>query len=228
MKESRFSIILPIYNQEKHLTKIFDLYPKKLNSLKDPWELILVVNGSKDKSFQVAKHLAKDYSNVLVLEIKQGGWGRAVKFGLEKAKGTILCYTNSARTDVNDLLKIMKISKKNNGTLIKASRVVRERLIRKVGSVLYNLEARLVLGTAVWDVNGTPKAMSREVYEKIKPVSNDDLIDAEIVAKAVKNKIGILEVPVILTNRISGKSTTNVKSALRMYSGLLRVREMLK
>lgn len=112
MKESRFSIILPIYNQEKHLTKIFDLYPKKLNSLKDPWELILVVNGSKDKSFQVAKHLAKDYSNVLVLEIKQGGWGRAVKFGLEKAKGTILCYTNSARTDVNDLLKIMKISKR--------------------------------------------------------------------------------------------------------------------
>ncbi len=218
-----FSIVLPIYNQEEHVEKILKNYPLALNSLKESWELILVVNGSKDNSYEKAIELTKKNDNIIVYNLKVGGWGRAVIFGLSKANGELICYTNSARTNVADLITILKTAKANNTYLIKASRVVRESLLRKLGSILYNLEFRFLFKTPVWDVNGTPKVIPKKVYQKIKLISKNDLIDAELIARCFKLGFKIIEVPVEVTTRISGKSTTDFKSAFNMYSGLLKL-----
>jgi hypothetical protein len=62
------------------------------------------------------------------------------------------------------------------------------------------------------------------VFETIPITRDDDLIDAEIIANCSKYKVRVIEVPVRMTARLSGRSTTNVMSALRMFKGLYKLR----
>lgn len=225
MKKKLFSIILPIHNQEVQLERIVRMYTKSLKKARIPYELLLIVNGSRDNSFLTAKKLAKDVENLKVFNLKEGGWGRAVRFGIKKAKGSGVVYTNSARTDIRDLLRILSFAKKNPDVIIKATRIVRESIVRKAGSTLYNIENRLLFNTPIWDVNGTPKVFPAHVIKKIKLQSEGDLIDAELITQCFRKNIPIFEVPIYNTRRIAGKSTTSLLSAFKMYVGLWELKK---
>jgi glycosyltransferase involved in cell wall biosynthesis len=226
MSKPVFSIILPFYKQISHVEGIYNTYCEHLDRLKEPWELIFVINGPDDGTQARLTELNKR-ANVKVERLEKGGWGRAVKHGLAKATGDYLCYTNTARTDINDLTMILKYALVNDDNVVKATRIIREKFTRKLGSTLYNLECRMLFRVPIWDVNGTPKVLPRKVYDKIEITSEDDLIDAEIIALCVKNRVRIIEIPVIATKRLSGKSTTNYMSALKMYKGLFRLKKNL-
>lgn len=224
MQKPTFSIILPIYNQENQLEEIVNLYVGKLKTVKGDWELLLVINGSSDNSYKKAVELSTKFPSIVVYNLKENGWGKAIKFGISKTRGNYICYTNSARTNVEDLVKIIRYALINKDALIKATRIVREGWLRKLGSILYNLEARLLLKIPVWDINGTPKAFPKKILKKIELISDNDLIDAELLAKCLKHSIPVIEMPVYFNKRISGKSTTNFLSAFKMYMGLFQIK----
>lgn len=221
-----YSIILPLYKQVNHVDNLFTNYSKQFDTLNDSWEIIFVINGPEDGTFEKLKSINKR-ENIAIYRVEKGGWGRSVKFGLSKAKGKYLCYTNSARTEIYDLIMILKYAKVNDDNLVKATRIIRETLTRKIGSILYNLECRILFKVPVWDVNGTPKVIPQKIYKGLNVTSNDDLIDAEIIALCAKNKVRIIEIPVVSNRRISGKSTTNFISAFKMYFGLLRLKKII-
>jgi glycosyltransferase involved in cell wall biosynthesis len=226
MQQVKFSIILPLYKQADHAVDLYDMYVSNLNLLSDSWELLFIVNGFNDGTTEKLNKINTN-NNVQVHYLEKGGWGRAVKYGLSKASGKYLCYTNSARTEINDLIMILKYAEVNDDNVVKATRIIREALIRKMGSVLYNLECRLLFKVPVWDVNGTPKVIPQKIYKQINITSEDDLIDAELIALCAKNNFRIIEIPVVSTKRISGKSTTNFKSAFKMYMGLFRLKKII-
>lgn len=219
-----FSVILPLYKQVAHAEHLYNTYVENLDKLGDSWELLFVVNGVDDGAIARLNEL-NTRDNVRVLWLEKGGWGRAVKFGLSEGKGKYLCYTNSARTEISDLVMILNYARVNNDNVVKATRIIREKMIRKVGSTLYNMECRMLYKVPIWDVNGTPKVIPRKVYEEMDVESDDDLIDAEIIIKCVRKGVRIIEIPVISTARISGSSTTNFASAYKMYKGLLRFKK---
>ena len=224
MDNPTFSIILPLYKQVNHAEFLYNSYTSNLATLNETWELLFVVNGANDGAVEKLNSLNK-LENVRVLWLEKGGWGRAVKFGLSQGKGKYLCYTNSARTEISDLLLILNYAKVNNDNVVKATRIIREKLVRKIGSTLYNLECRILYKVPIWDVNGTPKVIPKKVYDQLNITSDDDLIDAEIIIKCDRNKSLIIDIPVVSTTRISGSSTTNFMSAYKMYSGLFRFRK---
>lgn len=224
----KFSVILPIYNQESQIEYLFDVYKKQLEELGETWELLFVVNGSRDRSFDKAQEVAGQHPNVKIFNLEKGGWGRAVKFGLEQAKGEYLCYTNSARTLPDQLILVLKYARANADVVLKTTRVVRDNWKRKFGSMLYNYENRLLLGTQLWDVNGTPKVIPSKFMDGLNLKEDGDMIDAEIMTKIHRKNIPIVEVLIISNQRIGGKSTTKLKSAIKMYLGVFRLRRELK
>lgn len=226
MIEPVFSIILPLYKQVNHAGHLYDTYTQYLDELPDTWELLFIVNGVDDGAV-AALNLLNTRANVQVHWLEKGGWGRAVKYGLSIAQGKYLCYTNSARTEIKDLIMILNYAKVNNDNVVKATRIIREKLIRKAGSILYNLECRILYRVPVWDINGTPKVIPRKVYKELNIISDDDLIDAEIIVRCALKNVSIIEIPVISTTRISGSSTTNFKSAFKMYSGAIKLKNKL-
>lgn len=225
--QPRISVILPIYNQSEQLDYLFKQYTTRLPDLNVSWELLFIVNGSTDDSYEKAKRLAAQNPNVIVHNLELGGWGRAVKFGLANAKGELVCYTNSARTTIDDLILILTYGLANDRTVIKTTRVIRESFTRKIGSILYNYENRILLGTPLWDVNGTPKVIPSKYLKDISLISDGDLIDAELMARIYRNQVQIVEILILSTKRIGGRSTTSFKSAWKMYKGLFELRNKL-
>jgi hypothetical protein len=103
--------------------------------------------------------------------------------------------------------------------VIKANRKIRESWRRRLGSLLYNLECRALFDLSNWDINGTPKVFPRAFDKLIQLTRDDDLIDAEFSMICRKETYPIIEVPIFSSRRHGGRSTTNYRSALRLYWG---------
>jgi glycosyltransferase involved in cell wall biosynthesis len=226
-EELLISIILPVYNQADHIRQVAQDYIGALRNFKHPFEIILVVNPSRDDSWEVCRQFAAEHEAVRAIAIPEAGWGRAVRHGLSVARGQVLAYTNSARTTPHLLVSVLALAFANSDMVIKASRKLRYPFLRRLGSVLYNIQCRALFRLAVWDINGTPKAFSRSIYERLRLVENGDLIDLEFVVQCARQGIEMIEIPVVSATRHSGDSTTGFTSAFRMYAGALRLRRSL-
>ena len=157
-----------------------------------------------------------------------GGWGRAVRHGLANAGGDLICYTNSARTTAKDLVLMMLYGSVHDDCVVKANRKIRENWKRRLGSLLYNLECRNLFDLAYWDINGTPKVFPRSFAPLMELQEDGDLIDLEFNAICRRQDYQVLEVPVFSKTRHSGRSTTNWRSAYRMYTGAYRLKQKLQ
>lgn len=218
------SIVLPVYNQADHIRDLVKGYLRALDSLRHSAEIILVVNASRDGSLECCRSLEDDDNRVRVIHTSQPGWGRAVRNGLSEARGSVLAYTNSARTSPYILALHLMLAIANPGLVIKANRRLRHPLLRRIGSVLYNVECRTLFDLPVWDINGTPKVCSKETFERLNLKENGDLVDLEFILRCNELNLQILEVPIVSTVRHGGESTTNILSAIKMYCGVVRMK----
>ena len=165
---------------------------------------------------------------IRTLCIDQGGWGRAVRHGLAQAGGDLICYTNSARTTAKDLVLMLLYGSVHDDCVVKANRKIRENWRRRLGSLLYNLECRYLFDLAYWDINGTPKVFPRSFGPLMGLEEDGDLIDLEFNAICRRQDYQVLEVPIFSKTRHSGRSTTNWRSAYRMYTGAYQLKRKLQ
>jgi glycosyltransferase involved in cell wall biosynthesis len=219
------SVIVPIWNQADQIQEIVDEYRGSLTSLGCCYEILLVVNGSFDASLEMSTRAAEPHGDVQVLSLATAGWGAAVKAGVRAAAGSLLCYTNSARTRGTDLARVIEYAAANPGNVVKATRRLRDGAMRRAGSLLFNAECRLLFDLSVWDINGTPKAFPRALSRLLDLRSDDDLFDAEFMLTCREAGYPVLEVPIEFTGRRGGRSSTNMRSAVRLYWGALRLRD---
>jgi glycosyltransferase involved in cell wall biosynthesis len=217
------SVVLPVHNQADHIRGVVGGYVEALDRLERPYEVLLVTNGCTDASVEVSTELAGEVPAVETFDLERGGWGRAVKAGLAAARGDFLCYTNCARTTPEMLTLLMVYSQAYQQVVLKANRRIRDNWRRRLGSLVYNLECRALFDLPVWDINGTPKLFPRSFQKLLALQRDDDLIDLEFVATCAREGYPVLEVPLLATQRHGGRSTTNYRSAARMYWGAYRM-----
>jgi len=223
------SIILPVHNQADHIESVVKEFDAALaNALRIRREFILVVNGSTDGSAAKCRTIAQRYPGVQVIETEQKGWGRAVKLGLAASRGDTLCYANSARTTARDLVIILLHAVLDDDVVVKATRKIRDSALRRIGSLLFNLECRALFDLANWDVNGTPKAFPRRFANLLSLERTDDLIDLEFVVRCRRENYPIVEVPIFSRSRHGGRSTTNLRTAVGLYLGCFTMWRELK
>lgn len=222
------SVVLPVYNQADHIQTVLEEYLAALERFHLPYELMPIVNGHRrDNSLDICRSLEAKHSSLRVLEIAEGGWGRAIRHGLEQAKGDLICYTNSARTSAKDLLLALVYGSVHSDSVIKANRKIRESAARRMGSLLYNLECRALFDLPYWDINGTPKVFPRQLARLMTLTRDDDLIDLEFNIVCRQENYPVIELPIFSVSRRSGKSTTTLRSAARMYWGAYRLKQDL-
>lgn len=228
MSATLASVVLPVHNQSDHIAAVIEEYVVALARLDFPYELLVVVNGRRtDRSLEIYRELEARHPQIRTLCIEAGGWGAAVRAGLAEARGDLLCYTNSARTAASDLLLMLLYGSIHPDSVIKANRKIRENWKRRLGSLAYNLECRALFDLPYWDINGTPKVFSRSLAPLTQLSRDDDLIDLEFNVICKREGYPMLEVPIFSATRRSGRSTTRMGSAFRMFAGALRLkREM--
>ena len=88
------SFIIPMYNVEKFIERCI-LSCEDQNLEKDDFELIVINDGSRDNSLEVAQKLQQKYSNITLYSQENAGLSAARNFGMSKAKGDYLWFVDS-------------------------------------------------------------------------------------------------------------------------------------
>jgi glycosyltransferase involved in cell wall biosynthesis len=218
------SVVVPVRDQADHIANVVGEYAAALARIPLGYEIVLVPNASRDGSERICAEIALREPRVRSVPLAEAGWGRAVRHGLSVARGDLLCYTNSARTTGAELALAVLYASTFPGTVVKANRRLRERWVRRLGSLLYNVECRVLFDLSCWDVNGTPKVFPRTCTRLLELTRNDDLIDLEFVTICREAGYPMLEIPIFSHWRHGGRSTTTVRSAIRLYWGAWALR----
>jgi len=100
------SIIIPAYNEENTLEKTIKS-AISLNYPKNKFEILIIDDGSTDKTFYLAKKFEKEYSNVRAFTKKNGGKASAMNFGIDKSKGEFVISFDADSMVTSDSLRQM-------------------------------------------------------------------------------------------------------------------------
>lgn len=109
----KLSIIVPVYNVEKYLERcVNSLLHQDLDPLE--YEIILINDGSTDRSYEIAKKYSEQFTNIIFLSQENRGQGAARNWGLEKARGEYVMFVDSDdQLLANTLDNVLAIAIKN-------------------------------------------------------------------------------------------------------------------
>lgn len=176
-----------------------------------PYELILVANywSADDRTPAVVDQLAYGRESVrVVAEPKEGDMGWDMRAGLREAHGSYLVVIDGdGQVPVEYALEAYGVLKESGADVVKGRRYVREDgSVRTITSLGYNLLFRLLFRTrALWDINGRPKGLTRDAYERLSLATDDWFTDAEMLLKARRLGLRVAEFPVrFLRNEARG------------------------
>lgn len=222
------SLVIPFYNEEKSIREVISDLSHTFERNSIDYELILVNNGSTDKTAQILENLARekpDTIKVIHVSVNQGyGWG--IIEGLKRASEKYVGFMDGdGQVRPSDVLRVYSKLIDENLDLCQVKRVARkDGPIRKFISYCYNFIFRFLFSWKVKDVNATPKIMRREICEKLDLVSKDWFIDAEVIIKCTKMNRKIREVSVTFYKREAGKSYVNFSTILEFLKNMIRYR----
>ena len=86
------SVIIPAYNVEKYIERCVK---SVLNQTLKEIEIIIIDDGSKDKTSQICEELARQNGNITYKKVKNGGCSAARNFGLSLVKGEYVAFLDS-------------------------------------------------------------------------------------------------------------------------------------
>ncbi len=218
------SVTLPVdqLDDERILERAVVSYREQLDSLGENWEILIVpqTEGAAELAYQGVTSLDERVRSCPAAD----GWGAAVRAGLLASRGRILGYTNWKRTSAVALSEMLSLAVRNQDVVLRANRRTRDTRVRRIGSLLYNLECRLLLQVPAWDVNGTPKIFPRSFAGLLDLTQAGDLLDAEFAAVCERAGYPVIEVPVDASLTADTRDAFSFRSALRMYWGVIELR----
>lgn len=166
------SIIVPLYNEEESLPKLFEWIERIMNENQYTFEVIFVNDGSTDKSWEVIEKLQKKSANVRGIKFRHNyGKSPALYCGFRAAKGDVVITMDADLQDSPDEIPgLFSMIKDENYDLVSGWKKKRydSKLTKNVPSKLYNATARKVTGLKLHDMNCGLKAYRNEVVKNIE------------------------------------------------------------
>ncbi len=223
------SLVMPCYNEEACLRNTARGLIQAFANRKIALELVLVDNGSKDRTGEIIDELiAEGLPVVKVTVAVNRGYGHGIICGLQHCTAPFIGYLCAdGQVSAEDTVRIYTLVKGTDGRiLVKVRRRFRkDGLLRKINSICYNSLMLLAFGRLeVIDINGSPKMFSRDVFRRMRLESADWFLDPEIMIKAKHLGLTPLELNVRGLLRQGGKSNVRLATVLEFMHNILRYR----
>ncbi len=234
------SIIIPAYNEEARLGKTVRDILDYINTQNLDAELIVVDDGSSDKTINVAKEIFKEFPEIDTKAIgydENRGKGFAVKTGLLSATGKIALFTDAdLSTPIEELPKLIKPIENNECDLAFGSRALDRSLIgerqpwrREQGGKVFNLFVRRLTKLPFWDTQCGFKAFNMEKFRPLLKVMQIEKFgfDVEFIYVAYHTGLTLKEIPVRWNNDERTKVSI-FRDSLRMFNEVREIRRNAK
>jgi glycosyltransferase involved in cell wall biosynthesis len=222
----KLSVFFPAYNEEDNIKNTVEKAIKVLESLKlKQYEVLIVNDGSTDKTQQIAKELEKANPHIKLVNKSNGGYGTALRAGFDNASLDWIVFTDSdGQFDFSEITKFL--DKTDGADYIIGYRMDRaDNLFRLLAGKIWALSVFLLFGIWVKDIDGGFRMMKSSGWQKISPLDSTRgaMINAEMLVKAKKNKLKIVQVGVHHFPRAGGNPTgVRLNVIIRSYLELFR------
>jgi glycosyltransferase involved in cell wall biosynthesis len=229
--QPKLSIIIPAYKEERSIRQTVERIVEVYDRLPYSYEVLVVVDGSPDQTAAEAKKV--NSQNVKVYEYSPNqGKGYAIKYGVEKAIGKIVTFTD-AGGDFNpeqfdkyvSLMELFDADIVIGSKRHPASRV-NYPLVRRIYSRCYQLLIRLLFGLKVTDTQTGLKFFKSNVAKTIFPKAlvKQYAIDLELLVIAQQYGFKrIFEAPVELEFNTEGGGAATIRAIWKMFVDTLAV-----
>lgn len=235
MEKPHVSLVIPSYNEEDRIEKTLRRVKDYLKDQDYSWEVLVVVDGAKDKTAEVAKKVVGDDKKFKIIDNKRNhGKGYVVRQGMLEAKGDYRVFTDADNsTDISYLDPMLKkfsegydvvISTRDAKDAAGAGQEIPQSFLKRQLGNVSNLLIQIFAVPGIWDTQNGFKGFGANAAEDIFSRAKIDRwgFDFEILAVARKRdyKIGII--PIVWRN--DAKSHVKLSSYFKTFRELLQVR----
>lgn len=231
------SVIVPCFRQEHTIVRDLQRIKEVLDTLRYPTELICVVDGKVDRTFEEASRFASKFSNVKAIGYETNkGKGYAVRFGMAESRGDIIAFIDSGMDiNPNGLSMLLEHFEWYDADVIVGSKrhpvsKVDYPWQRRILSLGYQLLVWVFFGLKIRDTQVGIKFFKRKVLEKVLPrlLVKAFAFDVEILAVANYLKYNrIYEAPIEIKLKFGGNSTITsrkfIKTVFAMFIDTLAI-----
>jgi glycosyltransferase involved in cell wall biosynthesis len=231
---NQLSVFLPAYNEEKTLAKTVKNVNGVLKKIISDYEIIVVNDGSRDKTGQIADLLSLKNKKIKVIHHQVNrGYGAAVKSGTYAARYPwIVLFDADGQFDFAEITKFFKRQKETKADIVWGYVLERKvSFVRKVNTSLWRLVVFLLFGLKVKWIDCGFRLFRKEVVDKISRLESERgaFISSEFLIKAKKSGFKIVEVMVHHYPDVAGGSTgANLNVIIKSFVDLFKLWRKLR
>jgi len=202
------SVFLPSHNEEPNVERVVRGFLAELPQVADAYEVIVVDDGSTDKTGTIADRLAREDSHVKVVHHeKNRGYGGAVISGIRAAtRPYIVLADGDGQFDPKEVESLAAYVPEYD--VVVGRRIRRaDHLMRRINGRAWTLLVRIVLGVGISDIDCGFKLFKREFLDAMELRAHGAMISTELMARVAGRGAKIKEVGVHHLPRLAGEQS---------------------
>lgn len=226
MQRPQYSIVISFYNEERQAAAVIQRLIDVLNVRGVAFEFIVVNNGSTDGTEAILKSFAQRDLRVVHITVSPNiGFGGGTWTGLARAQGAFIGFTTAGgQVSPEHVLAVFETARDNPRAVVKAKRVSRESFWRSLMAWGYGLVVNALFFVGTQDIDGHPLVLAKETFDTLAIRSKNLMLNLEILSKAKRRGLQIIEVPVPYSKRLGGKSHTTLSTVGEFLRQLIAFR----
>ena len=229
------SLVLPCYNEEAILNANLNTIISYLNSKNDKyiWEIIIINDGSKDKTGEIAENFAENEKRIKLIHHPTNlNLGLALQTGFRNAKGEVIVVLDiDLSYEVENIEKLVDKLVEESADIVLASpymkggKVIAVPFMRKVLSKQVNRFMRLAAQDKYSTYTGMVRAYRSSFIRSVNLKTKDYEVNPEILYKAMILRARIIEIPAKLDwteqNKFKGQRSSSIRIIRGFFSGIM-------
>jgi len=224
------TFFFPAYNEEENVERTVQLALEQIGPMADSLEVLIVDDGSSDRTPELADQLAAAESRVHVFHQPNRGYGGALKAGFANASGRLIAFSDGdLQFDLNELQLLL--DRLDDPGRKKVDAVIGWRIKRRDPfhrlfiAKTYNAVVSVAFGLRVRDIDCAMKVFRREVFDGLRLESDGPFLSAELLIKLRARKVPMAQVGVRHFPRAAGTNTgASFVKIMRTFRDLGRLR----
>jgi glycosyltransferase involved in cell wall biosynthesis len=218
------SLVLPAFNEDGNIARAVRDAAAAAAPLVGDYEVVVVDDGSRDRTAAVLEGLAAELGSrlVVVRHERNRGYGAALRSGFAATRGELVFYTDSDNQfDLTELRGFLPLMAECDAVL--GYRVDRQDpWTRRAASGFFNRLSSIAFGMSVRDLNCSFKLFRGDLLRSLPLESDDFFIDTELVARMHRGNWRLVQRGVRHFPRTAGRSTVRARDVPRTLAAIAR------
>jgi len=227
----KLSVFFPFYNEELNIERVVTNASEILEKIESDYEIIVVNDGSRDKTEEIANSLSEKNKKVRVISHHPNrGYGGALKSGFYGATGDYIFFSDGDGQFDFSQFQVFWDRRKEADLILgyRTNRMETDGWKRVLNAKLWNVLNRAMFNLRIRDIDCAFKLINKKVIDAIpKMQSEGAMVSAELLIKAKDAGFTFLELPVIhlvSPEKLGGSTGAKPKVIIRAFKALFRVR----